>query len=337
MGRSCDGAGGRLVVLTVGLFAGAATRCGVRLRPEGREACRCASPRYFGNLGPRRGSAGRGAGRRRAAEAIEREAARRVALHAAGAQDLDGQTSHPSGITAVNPALTDDPVKGGVTGTGCDPVGFPRLALWNLRTIRLIQSPENVVVLYMLNNKWRVIRTDIPELPKEFDEPRWHGYSVGRWEDDYTFVAQTSGIDERTWIDAAGRPHSEELRVTERYRRVGPRAPAAHNHDRRPEDVHEALGRARHVVETAIADVRYSRNGMRAVRDGGLQRGNRQARWQLAGGRQVAAGSSTRRDGYSTIAPADDARPSFVPFASTAARMRPIGWFSLTGSTVIVT
>jgi hypothetical protein len=123
------------------------------------------------------------------------------------------------GTTGVNPALTNDPVKGGVTGTGCDPVGFPRLALWNLRTIRLIQSPENVVVLYMLNNKWRVIRTDIPELPKEFDEPRWHGYSVGRWEDDYTFVAQTSGIDERTWIDAAGRPHSEELRVTERYRR----------------------------------------------------------------------------------------------------------------------
>src|SRR5687768_6489592 len=43
------------------------------------------------------------------------------------------------GVTAVNPALTDDPVKGGVTGAGCDPVGFPRLALWNLRTIRLIK------------------------------------------------------------------------------------------------------------------------------------------------------------------------------------------------------
>src|ERR1044071_7800129 len=89
------------------------------------------------------------------------------------------------GVTAVNPALTDDTVKGGVTGAGCDPVGFPRLALWNLRTIRLIQRPENVVVLYMLNNKWRLIRTDIAELPKEFDEPRFHGYSVGRWADDY--------------------------------------------------------------------------------------------------------------------------------------------------------
>lgn len=124
------------------------------------------------------------------------------------------------GVTAVNPALTNDPVKGGVTGTGCDPVGFPRLALWNLRAIRVLQSPENVVVLYMLNNKWRVIRTDGQELPAEFDEPRWHGYSVGRWVDDYTFVAQSAGFDERTWIDAAGRPHSDVLRVEERYQRV---------------------------------------------------------------------------------------------------------------------
>src|SRR4029453_10332366 len=124
------------------------------------------------------------------------------------------------GYRAVTPALTNDPVKGGVTGTGCDPVGFPRLALWNLRTIRIIQSPENVVVLYMLNNKWRVIRTDQQELPAEFDEPRWHGYSVGRWADDTTFVAQSAGFDERSWIDAAGRPHSDVLRVEERYQRV---------------------------------------------------------------------------------------------------------------------
>lgn len=124
------------------------------------------------------------------------------------------------GYRGVNPALTNDPVKGGATGTGCDPVGFPRLALWNFRTIRVIQSPENVVILYMLNNKWRVIRTDVPALPAEFDEPRWHGYSVGRWQDDYTFVAQSAGFDERTWIDAAGRPHSEDLRVEERYQRV---------------------------------------------------------------------------------------------------------------------
>jgi hypothetical protein len=124
------------------------------------------------------------------------------------------------GYRAVTPALTNDPVKGGITGTGCDPVGFPRLALWNYRVTRIIQTPENVVVLYMLNNKWRVIRTDGWTLPAEFDEPRFHGYAAGRWVDDYTFLAQSAGFDERTWIDAAGRPHSDALRVEERYRRA---------------------------------------------------------------------------------------------------------------------
>jgi hypothetical protein len=116
-------------------------------------------------------------------------------------------------------ALTNDPVKGGVTGTGCDPVGFPRQVLWNLRTSRIIQTPENVVILYLFNKKWRVIPTN-QTLPAQFDEPRWWGYSAGRWEDDYTFVVQSAGIDERTWLDAAGRPHSDELRVEERYQRV---------------------------------------------------------------------------------------------------------------------
>jgi hypothetical protein len=124
------------------------------------------------------------------------------------------------GANMVLSALTNDPVKGGVTGTGCDPVGFPRLALYNYRTHRIIQTPENVVILYMFNKKWRVIRTDLPELPREFDEPAWFGYSVGRWEDDYTFVAHAGGFDERSWLDAAGRPHSDALRVEERYQRV---------------------------------------------------------------------------------------------------------------------
>jgi hypothetical protein len=124
------------------------------------------------------------------------------------------------GATMVLSAVTNDPVKGGVTGTGCDPVGFPRLVLWNLRSSRIIQTPENVVVLYMFNKKWRVINTDGKPLPTEFPEPRWFGYSAGRWDDDYTFVVETGGIDERTWIDAAGRPHSDELRVEERYQRV---------------------------------------------------------------------------------------------------------------------
>jgi hypothetical protein len=74
-------------------------------------------------------------------------------------------------------------------------------------------------MLYQYQRVWRVIWTDGRELPKDPD-PRWYGYSVGKWADDYTFVVETVGLDERTWLDNAGDPHSSELRVEERYVRV---------------------------------------------------------------------------------------------------------------------
>ena len=61
--------------------------------------------------------------------------------------------------------------------------------------------------------------TDGRELPKD-PEPRWMGYSTGKWEDDNTFVATTVGVDGRTWLDKSGRPHSEDMRVEERFHRV---------------------------------------------------------------------------------------------------------------------
>ena len=118
------------------------------------------------------------------------------------------------GVTAVPSALTNDPMP------GCDPQGFPRIVLHNFRTSRIIQTPENVVILYEFNKKWRTIWTDGRQLPKEVEEPRWWGYSVGRWIDDYTFVAESAGFDARTWLDNAGRPHSDEMRVREEYKRT---------------------------------------------------------------------------------------------------------------------
>jgi len=118
-----------------------------------------------------------------------------------------------SGVRSVLPADTNDPV------FYCDPQGMPREDLYELRTTQILQTPERVVLLYQFGKVWRVAWTDGRELPKD-PEPRWYGYSVGKWEDDYTFVVQTSGIDERTWIDRAGRPHSSDLRVEERFHRV---------------------------------------------------------------------------------------------------------------------
>jgi hypothetical protein len=121
------------------------------------------------------------------------------------------------GVTMVPSAQTNDGV------ASCDPQGFPRIVLHNYRTSRIMQTPENVVILYLFNRKWRVIWTDgrqLPKDPKDIEEPRWWGYAVGKWEDDYTFVAQSTGYDERSWLDNAGRPHSDALRVEERYQRL---------------------------------------------------------------------------------------------------------------------
>jgi hypothetical protein len=102
----------------------------------------------------------------------------------------------------------------------CDPIGFPRIELFNLRAIRFFQTKNQVAIVYQNDQVWRTIWMDGRELPKEILEPRWYGYSVGKWTDDYTFVIETLGLDERTWIDNVGRPHSDQLKVTETWHRV---------------------------------------------------------------------------------------------------------------------
>ena len=60
----------------------------------------------------------------------------------------------------------------------------------------------------------RVLRA----LPERRD-PNWYGYSVGRWDKD-TFIVETVGITERTWLDDSGYPHSDDMKITERIQRV---------------------------------------------------------------------------------------------------------------------
>ena len=55
---------------------------------------------------------------------------------------------------------------------------------------------------------------------KDVPERRWWGYSVGRWVDDYTFAADSIGFDDRTWLDNAGRPHSDAMKVHDQVQRT---------------------------------------------------------------------------------------------------------------------
>jgi len=116
------------------------------------------------------------------------------------------------GPRAVPPEQNNDPV------SECEPLGYPR-DLWeaNLRPFEFIQIPGRVLQHMQYHDVWRTIWTDGRALPKDPD-PAWYGYSVGRWEGD-TFVVESMGYDDRTWIDHFGNPHSDQMRLVERYRR----------------------------------------------------------------------------------------------------------------------
>ena len=84
---------------------------------------------------------------------------------------------------------------------------------------RIVQTPGLIVILYQgtTNSVHRTVFTDGRKLPKD-PNPTWLGYSVGRWEGD-TLVVDTSGFNDRGWLDIEGHPHTEALRITERFRR----------------------------------------------------------------------------------------------------------------------
>jgi hypothetical protein len=95
--------------------------------------------------------------------------------------------------------------------------GFPIADLLS-EPVKIIQAPRMTVILYEVGSLHRQIYTDGRSLPKEFDKPAYLGYSVGHWERD-AFIVETAGFNDRTPLDTMGHPHSEALRITERYRR----------------------------------------------------------------------------------------------------------------------
>jgi len=101
--------------------------------------------------------------------------------------------------------------------THCLPLGIPLDSLLS-EPIKIVQSPKLIAILYEADDKHRQIYLDGRVLPKQFDQPAWLGYSVGRWERD-TLVVETAGFNDKTWLDVMGHPHSDALRVVERYRR----------------------------------------------------------------------------------------------------------------------
>jgi len=82
---------------------------------------------------------------------------------------------------------------------------------------RIVQTPQMVTVLYEVSNNFRQIFTDGRMLPTD-PNPTWQGYSIGHWDKD-TFVVETIGFNDKSFVGRPNYPHTEALRVTERYRR----------------------------------------------------------------------------------------------------------------------
>lgn len=98
----------------------------------------------------------------------------------------------------------------------CLPPGVPRVNGVPFPQ-KIIQTPTAVVILYETRATFRQIFLDSHTLVDD-PQPTWMGYSKGRWDGD-TLVVETTGFNGRTWLDDAGHPHSDQLKVTERIRR----------------------------------------------------------------------------------------------------------------------
>ena len=123
------------------------------------------------------------------------------------AKNKSGFGEHPYPIKETN-----DPVY-----VSCQPAGLPR-AFVHPFPFQIIQIPGEVLVIF----EWDSLRHQIFVDGRKHEEalgPSYMGDSIGHWEGD-TLVADTVNFNDKTWLDRMGHPHSDQLHVIERIRRV---------------------------------------------------------------------------------------------------------------------
>ena len=128
------------------------------------------------------------------------------------------ERNKPIGI--FSPGGTNDPHT-----RYCDPFGFPQNMTNEIRGMTIATMPNRT---FICSSTWmsgvRSGRTGEPFLPmwaggRDAHDPKYNGYSVGHWEDDYTFVVETTGLAPETWATKSGYPHSVDAHVQERFHR----------------------------------------------------------------------------------------------------------------------
>ena len=104
-------------------------------------------------------------------------------------------------------------------GAWCLAPGVPRI-MKAPYPFEVFQRDNRVDLLHEYQHIVRRIWTDGRGHPQNLD-PTWMGHSIGKYEGD-TLVVDTVGLNDRTWLDPSGAPHSEQLHVIERFMRVSP-------------------------------------------------------------------------------------------------------------------
>ncbi len=111
--------------------------------------------------------------------------------------------------------LKDDPM------VSCLPPGGPRM-FQVAHGVKFLEQPDRQRIFVMSgggNHNWRLIYLDGRPVPNPEDEsPTYFGYSSGKWEGD-TLVVNSAGYAERFWFSNGGLPHTENLKLTERFSR----------------------------------------------------------------------------------------------------------------------
>jgi hypothetical protein len=105
----------------------------------------------------------------------------------------------------------------------CVPDGMPRV-LATPYPFEIFQAPPGqVTIVHELNHQIRTVALDktLPKYEELVAYPYYNGHSYGRYEGD-TLVVDTAGFNEKTFLDATGAPHTDELVTTERIRKISP-------------------------------------------------------------------------------------------------------------------
>jgi hypothetical protein len=111
-----------------------------------------------------------------------------------------------------------DPAKFDYTGH-CLPQGLTR-SMNSPFPVQIVQTPDTFAVLYEAWNVFHVVPTNGRAFSKDKElDPTWMGTSFGHWDGD-TLVVETRGFNDKTNLDTVGHPHSDQMKVTETYRRA---------------------------------------------------------------------------------------------------------------------